>query len=164
MLAVHNILYGTYAPWAVACHVICCQSCDRSLSVPWAVPTPWRLLQVLVLSAVQDAPDTTSPFYPDCGLCDLCLISSPDPGDQHCTHCSVGSSLAPYRMEIPGEAVFCAWLISLNIVSSEFILFSQIQYFFYDFVAICCVFMFLFLFFFLGRFSYSLIWLQTHKV
>lgn len=121
MLAVHNILCGTYTPWAMACHVVCCQSCDEKPQHALGSPhTHCRLLQVLVLIAVQENPDTIFPFCLRLrDLCDLCLTSSPDPGNKHCTLWA--QSLAPYRRGIPVVFVFCVWLIALNIVSSQFI-------------------------------------------
>lgn len=98
-----------------------CQSCDeKPQSAPGSPPTHCRLLQVLVLTAVQEHSDTT--FLRLCDLCDLCLTSSPNSGNQHCTFCLWAQSLAPSRRDSAVVFVFCVWLISLNTVSSEFIL------------------------------------------
>lgn len=90
MLAVHNVLWGMYVPWAVACHVKCASLVMRSLSMLRAVPPhtagcckSWCLLQYRSTHS-----DTTFSFYLRlCDLCDLCLTSSLDPGNQHCTFC-----------------------------------------------------------------------------
>lgn len=125
MLSVHNIPWGKYVPWAVACHVKCASLVMRSLSMLRAVLPhtagcykSWCLLQYR---------STLTPLFLSTWDFVIFLISaSPVPLTlgTSTAHSVSGHSLylAPSRRDIAVVFVFCAWLISLNIVSSEFIL------------------------------------------
>lgn len=96
MFAVYNILWGTYVPWVVACHVKCASLVMRSLSMLQAAPPT---LQAAASPGATGALWYHFSFFPFylrlCDLCDLCLTSSLDPGNQRCTFClwAVSSSL-----------------------------------------------------------------------